>query len=182
MTHSGSLNSNNIVYLSSDPFSGFLNNILFVWPLFGLFSESILPETPYPEQSTEVYGLWGSRLYWLTISDQEFETFWPLAKFYHNRYTLDLQNLYSCQYKSHEHEYIFYFFIVQLWKLTEASRSSKACVSGDWNGCHIKVTVNCQGFDTITDPVLQIFRSILHRALRSDLFFSVLLPMERPGL
>ena len=24
-----------------------------------------------------------------TISDQEFETFWPLAKFYHNHYTLD---------------------------------------------------------------------------------------------
>ena len=61
--HSGSLNSNNIVYLSSDLFSGFLNNILFVWPLFGLFLESILPETPYPEQSTKGYGLWGSRLY-----------------------------------------------------------------------------------------------------------------------
>ena len=63
VTHSGSLNSNKIVYLSSDFFSGFLNNILFVWPLFGLFLESILPETPYPEQSTEVYELWGSRLY-----------------------------------------------------------------------------------------------------------------------
>ena len=75
-----------------------------------------------------------------TISDQEFETFWPLAIFYHNRYTLGLQILYSYEYVSHEHEYIFYFFIVQLWKLTEASRSSKAIVSGDWNDCHIKVT------------------------------------------
>ena len=35
---------------------------------------------------------------------------------------------------------------------------------------------------TITDPVLQIFRSKLHRALRSEPFFSILLPMERPGL
>ena len=51
-----------VQYLSSDLFSGFLNNILFVWPLFGLFLESILPETPYPEQSTEVYGLWESQL------------------------------------------------------------------------------------------------------------------------
>ena len=66
-----------------------------------------------------------------TISDQEFETFSPLAKFYHNRYTLGLQISYSCQYISHKHEYIFYFFIVQLWKLAEASRSSKAIVSGD---------------------------------------------------
>ena len=79
-----------------------------------------------------------------TISDQEFETFWPLDKFYHNCYTLGLQIWYSCEYISHEHEYIFYFFIVQLWKLTEASQLSKAIVSGDWNGCHIKVTVNCQ--------------------------------------
>ena len=31
-------------------------------------------------------------------------------------------------------------------------------------------------------PVLQIFRSKLHRALRSEPFFSILLPMERPGL
>ena len=79
-----------------------------------------------------------------TISDQEFETFWPLAIFYHNRYTLGLQILYSYEYVSHEHEYIFYFFIVQLWKLTEASQSSKAIVSGDWNDCHIEVTSNCQ--------------------------------------
>ena len=35
---------------------------------------------------------------------------------------------------------------------------------------------------TIIDPVLQIFRSMLHRALRSEPFFSNLLPMERPGL
>ena len=94
-----------------------------------------------------------------TISDQEFETFWPLAKFYHNRYTLDLQILYSCQYISHEHEYIFYFFIVRLWKLTEASRSSKAFVSGDWNGCHIEVTVNCQGFDRVNAIDLGFRRS-----------------------
>jgi len=79
-----------------------------------------------------------------TISDWEFETFWPLAKFHHNRYTPGLQILCSCVYVSHEHEYIFYFFIVQLWKLTEASQSSKAIVSGDWNGCHIKVTSNFQ--------------------------------------
>ena len=45
-----------------------------------------------------------------TTSDQEFETFWPLAKFYHNCYTLGLQILYSCQYISHEHEYIFFFY------------------------------------------------------------------------
>ena len=31
---------------------------------------------------------------------------------------------------------------MQLWKLTEASRSSKAIVSGDWNDCHIEVTSN----------------------------------------
>ena len=31
-------------YLSSDSFSGFLNDILFVWPLFGLSLKSILPE------------------------------------------------------------------------------------------------------------------------------------------
>ena len=68
----------------------------------------------------------------------------PLAKFYHNHYTLGLQILYSCVYISHEHEYIFYFFIVQLWKLTEASWSSKVIVSGNWNGCHIKATSNCQ--------------------------------------
>ena len=79
-----------------------------------------------------------------TISDQEFETFWPLGKLYHNCYTLGLQFFYSCQYISHEHEYIFYFFIVQLWKLTEASRSLKVIVSGDWNGCHIEVRSNCQ--------------------------------------
>ena len=79
-----------------------------------------------------------------TISDQEFETFWPLTKFYHNRYTLGLQILYSCQFISHEHGYIFYFFIVQLWKLTEASWSLKVIVSGNWNGCHIQVTSNCQ--------------------------------------
>ena len=35
---------------------------------------------------------------------------------------------------------------------------------------------------TIMDPVLQIFRSKLHRALWSEPFFSILLPMERPGL
>ena len=44
--HLGSFNSNSMVYLSSDSFSGFLNNILFVWPLFGLSLKSILPETP----------------------------------------------------------------------------------------------------------------------------------------
>jgi len=43
--------------------SGFLHNILFVWPLFGHFLKPILPETPYPGQSTKGYGLWGSRLY-----------------------------------------------------------------------------------------------------------------------
>ena len=40
--HSGSFNSSNIVYLSSDFFSSFLNNILVVWPLFGLFLNSML--------------------------------------------------------------------------------------------------------------------------------------------
>ena len=94
-----------------------------------------------------------------TISDQEFETFWPLVKLYHNRYTLDLQILYSCQYISHEHEYIFYFFIVRLWKLTEASRSWTAFVSGDWNGCHIEVTVNCQGLDRVNAIDLGFRRS-----------------------
>ena len=29
---------------------------------------------------------------------------------------------------------------INWWKLTEALRSSKAIVSGDWNGCHIEVT------------------------------------------
>ena len=57
VVHSGSFNSNSMVYLSSDSFSGFLNDILFVWPLFGLSLKSILPETPYPGQSTEMYGL-----------------------------------------------------------------------------------------------------------------------------
>ena len=69
------------------------------------------------------------------ISDQEFETFWPLAILYNNCYTLGLQFLYSYEYVSHEHEYIFQLFIVQLWKLMEASRLSKAIVSGDWNDC-----------------------------------------------
>ena len=104
--------------------------------------------TPYhPRTSNSRMHSWlpnWSKWYISTISDQEFETFWPLAKFYHNQYTLGLQIWYSCEYISHEHEYIFYFFIVQLWKLTEASRSSKAIVSGDWNGCHIQVTSNCQ--------------------------------------
>ena len=67
-------------------------------------------------------------------------------------YTLGLQILYSCVYISHEHEYIFYFFIVQLWKLMEASRSSKVILSGDfligWMlltstfGVHIQSTQN----------------------------------------
>ena len=35
---------------------------------------------------------------------------------------------------------------------------------------------------TIIDPVLQIFILKLHRALRSEPFFSIILPMERPGL
>ena len=55
VVHLGSFNSNSIVYLFSDFFFGFLNNILFVWPLFGLSLKSILPETPYPGQSTEGY-------------------------------------------------------------------------------------------------------------------------------
>ena len=46
VVHSGRFNSNSIVYLSSNFFSGFLNNILFVWPLFGLSLKSILPKTP----------------------------------------------------------------------------------------------------------------------------------------
>ena len=78
----------------------------------------------------------------LTISVREFDTIWPFANFYHNCYTLGLQISYSHMYVSHEHEYIFCFFIVQLWKLTEAYRSSKSIVSGDWNGCHVKVTSN----------------------------------------
>jgi hypothetical protein len=44
-------------------FFEFLNDTLFVWPLFGLFLQSILPDTPYPRQSTKGYVLWGSRLY-----------------------------------------------------------------------------------------------------------------------
>ena len=88
---------------------------------------------------------WCYALLWSnTISDWEFETFWPFAKFHHNCYTPGLQILCSCVYISHEHEYIFYFFIVQLWKLTEASWSLKVIVSGDWNGCHVKVTSNLQ--------------------------------------
>ena len=63
VVHLGSFNSNSTVYLFSDFFFEFLDNILFVWPLFGLSLKSILPETPYPGQSTEGYGLRGSRLY-----------------------------------------------------------------------------------------------------------------------
>ena len=36
-----------------------------------------------------------------TISVWEFKTIWPLATFYHNRYTLGLQILSSCTYVSH---------------------------------------------------------------------------------
>ena len=35
---------------------------------------------------------------------------------------------------------------------------------------------------TIIDPVLQIFRLKLHRPLISEPFFSIILPMERPGI
>ena len=104
----------------------------------------------------------------LTISDQEFETFWHLAKFYHNRYTLGLQIWYSCEYISHEHEYIFYFFIVQLWKLTEASWSSKVIVSGDWNGCHIEVTVNCQILILLTSAFGVHIRSAQNHACHAQ--------------
>ena len=97
-----------------------------------------------PSNQTSILTIRPPGQYKPTISDQEFETFWPLAKFYHTCYTLGLQIWYSCEYISHEHEYIFYFFIVQSWKLTEAFQSSKVIVSGDWNGRHIKVTVNCQ--------------------------------------
>lgn len=38
--------------------------------------------------------------------------------------------------------FLFYFFILQWWKLVEAYQMLKAIVSG--NGCHIKVTFNCQ--------------------------------------
>ena len=57
----GSFNSNNIVCPFSEFFSGFLNDILFVWSVFGFF-KSILPDW----QSTEGYELGGSRLYILS--------------------------------------------------------------------------------------------------------------------
>ena len=44
MVHSGSFISNNIAYLSSDFFSEFWNNILFVWPLLELHT----PWNPIP--------------------------------------------------------------------------------------------------------------------------------------
>ena len=45
VVHLGSFNSNSILYLFSDFFFGFLNNILFVSPLFGLCLAS--PWSPY---------------------------------------------------------------------------------------------------------------------------------------
>ena len=42
----------------------------------------------------------------------------------------------------------------------------------------IRLSKNLQACTTIIDPLLQMFRSKLHRALRSGPFFSILLPIE----
>ena len=79
------------------------------------------------------------------------------------------------------------FSIKGSWDLNE--NWPRACLDlfqDPWKSCDPyadkKLTKTWSGPHTITDPVLQIFRSKLHRALRSESFFSILLPMESPSL
>ena len=106
--------------------------------------------TPTMEQPTTTYYQWPGVWNILTFG-------YILPQPLHSRPPI----LYGHEYVSHEHEYIFYFFIVQLWKLTEASWSSKAIVSRDWNDCHIEVTSNCTEFDRVNAIDLGFRRSYL---------------------